>query len=131
MTDLVELPAHDRRVIETGRFTEEERSLLRRHLPAYRRLVENTSLATNERRIRFLRVILRDAEPRTPHEIAFKKFLSECERLQQGGPRREERGAAKAAPSSTAGAPRPATRRASNGKGRPAREAGPETRDTV
>ena len=81
MADFVELPAHDRRVIETGRFTEEERSLLRQHLPAYRRLVENTSLATNERRVRFLRVVLHDAEPRTLHEIAFKRFLSEAERL--------------------------------------------------
>jgi uncharacterized protein YifE (UPF0438 family) len=86
MADLVELAAHDRHVIETGRFTEEERSLLRRHLPAYRRLVENTSLATNERRVRFLQVVLRDAEPRTPHEIAFKKFLSECERLRRDQP---------------------------------------------
>ena len=131
MADVAELPAHDRHVIETGRFTEEERSLLRRHLPAYRRLVENTSLATNERRIRFLRVILRDAEPRTPREIAFKKFLSECERLRQGGPRREEGSQARRVPPPAAGAPRPATRRASNGKGRPARKSGPETRDTV
>ena len=43
MAESFELPAHDRRVIETGRFTEEERSLLRRHLPAYRRLVEDAS----------------------------------------------------------------------------------------
>jgi uncharacterized protein YifE (UPF0438 family) len=87
MAESFELPAHDRRVIETGRFTEEERSLLRRHLPAYRRLVEDASLATNERRVRFLGVILRDAEPRTPHEIAFKKFLGEYERL-----KRDDRG---------------------------------------
>jgi hypothetical protein len=86
MADVAELPACDRHVIETGRFTEEERSLLRRHLPAYRWLVENTSLATNERRIRFLRVILRDAEPRTTHEIAFKKFLGECARLSDRAP---------------------------------------------
>jgi uncharacterized protein YifE (UPF0438 family) len=95
MAELIELPAHDRHVIETGHFTEEERSLLRRHLLAYRRLVENTSLATNERRVRFLRVILRDAKPRTLHEIAFKKFLSECDRL-----RRDDRGQTSRPPSS-------------------------------
>jgi hypothetical protein len=124
MADVAELPAHDRRVIETGRFTEEERSLLRQHLPAYRRLVENTSLATNERRVRFLHVILRDAEPCTIHEIAFKKFLSECERLRQDGPQRKERIATKGAPGS-------AVRRPNEDRGRPARKSGPETRDTV
>jgi hypothetical protein len=73
-------------VVETGPFTEEERSALLRHLPAYRRLVEDTSLATNERRVRFLRVVLRDAEPRTIHEIAFAKFLRECARLSDRAP---------------------------------------------